>query len=104
MLCVVQRTPATVHPLLLGALLDLCEGPKALPHLAAWRGACDISAAHLLCHLWRAEECRMGALRTESGVMAGRIGFALIAGVCRKWVRDRVKVSLAGCTLCNYVV
>ena len=60
-----------MHNLILGCLLDLCENPKTTAHVNAWRGKDDISAAHLLCDVWRNEEKEMGVAREQNGAMTG---------------------------------
>ena len=60
-----------MHNLILGCLLDLCENPKTVAHVNAWRGNDDISAAHLFCNVWRNEEFDMGVAREHNGAMLG---------------------------------
>lgn len=62
-----------MHNLVLGCLLDLCENPKTVPHINSWRGKDDISAAHLFCDIWRAEETEMGVEREKSGAIANAL-------------------------------
>lgn len=60
-----------MHNIVLGCLLDLSENVKALPHMNAWRGKGDVSAAHLLCDMWRQEESDMGVKRDSTGAILG---------------------------------
>ena len=60
-----------MHNLVLGCLLDLSENAKTVPHINAWRGNGDISAAHLLCDIWRNEERDMKVNRDNSGAISG---------------------------------
>ena len=62
-----------MHNLVLGCLLDLSENAKAIPHINAWRGNGDISAAHLLCDIWRQEEHDMSVNRESNGAIKGKI-------------------------------
>jgi len=65
-----QNCPPNMHNLVLGCLLDLCENPKTMAHVHAWRGHGDVSAAHLFCDMWRREEEEMGVPREKSGAIA----------------------------------
>lgn len=65
-----ENCPQNMHNLVLGCLLDLSENPKTIGHVSAWRGAADITAAHLFCNIWRREEAEMGVEREESGAIA----------------------------------
>ena len=62
-----------MHNLVLGCLLDLSENAKTVPHINAWRGSGDISAAHLLCNIWRNEEHDMKVNRDNSGAISGTL-------------------------------
>ena len=66
-----ESCPKKMHNLVLGCLLDLTENPKAIPHITAWRGKNDQSAAHLLCDVWRDEEMVIGVKRESTGAIAG---------------------------------
>jgi len=65
-----ETCPKKMHNLVLGCLLDLTENPKAIPHILAWRGKNDQSAAHLLCDIWRDEERAIGVKRESTGAIA----------------------------------
>ncbi len=67
-----QLCPKNMHNLVLGVLLDLLENPKAIPHVTAWHGRQDISAAHLLCNIWRDEEQEIGVPREKTGAIQGK--------------------------------
>ncbi|CAI8001807.1 Cilia- and flagella-associated protein 69 [Geodia barretti] len=72
LLDLLQVCPLNNQSLVLGVLVDLCENPKAIPHLAAWRGReRDMCAWSLLASLWRQEETEMGVPRTDTGALAG---------------------------------
>ena len=62
-----------MHNLVLGCLLDLSENAKAIPHINAWRGNGDISAAHLFCEIWRQEEHDMNVNRESTGALSGTV-------------------------------
>ena len=57
--------------LVLGALLDLTEDPRAVPHVVTWRGVGQKTAVSLLIELWRMEEQVMGVKRDKNHIMAG---------------------------------
>ena len=59
--------------LVLGALLDLTEDERAVPHVVTWRGTGQKTAVSLLIQLWRAEEHAMGVKRDRNHIMAGKI-------------------------------
>ena len=63
-----------MHNLVLGCLLDLSENAKTNPHITAWRGKDDVSAAHLFCDIWRDEETDIGVAREHTGVIEGMYG------------------------------
>lgn len=65
-----QECPRTMHNLLLGCLLELCENPKTIPHIHTWRGETDISAPHLFIQMWRHEEQRIKVKRDGNGCIA----------------------------------
>ena len=58
--------------LVLGALLDLTEDARAVPHVVTWRGTGQKTAVSLLIELWRAEEQAMGVKRDRNHVMTGK--------------------------------
>uniref|UniRef100_A0A4W4HBK8 Cilia- and flagella-associated protein 69 ARM repeats domain-containing protein n=1 Tax=Electrophorus electricus TaxID=8005 RepID=A0A4W4HBK8_ELEEL len=53
--------------------LLLCDNPKTLAHVEAWRGRSDLTAPALLLQLWRKEEAEMGVRRDEHGRIAGTL-------------------------------
>lgn len=71
-----QNCPKNMHNLVLGCLLDLCENTKAIPHVGAWRGKDDTSAAHLFCDIWRREEQDIGVARHHTGAISGKVFIA----------------------------
>jgi len=60
-----------MHNELLGCLLDLMENPKTMSHVSVWRGKDNMTAAHLLCQLWRDEERRLDVQRDAAGAVTG---------------------------------
>lgn len=60
-----------MHNVILGCLLDLCENPKTVNHILAWRGKTGCTAAHLLCQIWRNEENEIGVKRDNQGAIFG---------------------------------
>ena len=65
-----QSYPRSTHNLILGCLLELCENPKTIAHIHSWRGTDDVTAPHLLTHLWREEEKKIGAVRDQNGAIS----------------------------------
>jgi len=65
-----ETCPKSTHNLVLGCLLDLTENPKTISHILAWRGDKDVTAGHLLCHIWRQEESDIGVVRDANGGIA----------------------------------
>ena len=68
-----KSSPMTLHGVVLGALLELCDNPKALTHVHGWRGPGGASAPHLLLQLWRQEEEMLGVQRDQHGQIAGML-------------------------------
>ena len=68
-----QSSAKNMHNLLLGCLLDLCENPKSVAHIMAWRGQKDCTAASLLLQIWREEEMAIGVTRDDTGRIAGQL-------------------------------
>lgn len=60
-----------MHGVFLGVLLELCDNPKALPHVRAWRGPGGLSSPQLLLQLWRQEEEELGVQRDQHGRITG---------------------------------
>ena len=46
---------------------------RQIPHINAWRGTGDKSAAHLLCEIWRQEEVDMKVNRESSSAISGKV-------------------------------
>ncbi|XP_063040762.1 cilia- and flagella-associated protein 69-like [Engraulis encrasicolus] len=63
----IHSSPLTMHGVFLGVLLELCDNPKALPHVRAWRGPGGLSSPRLLLQLWRQEEEELGVQRDQHG-------------------------------------
>lgn len=61
--------PKNMHNVILGCLLDLCENPKTVNHVLTWRGKDGCTASHLLCQIWRQEECEIGVKRDTQGAI-----------------------------------
>jgi len=70
-LSVLQSSPHSVNNQVLGFLVDLMENQKTMSHVSVWRGKDNITAPHLLCQLWRDEECRIGTQRDALGALTG---------------------------------
>jgi len=49
------------------------ENQKTMSHVSVWRGKDNITVPHLLCELWRDEECRLGVQRDATGAVAGTL-------------------------------
>ncbi|KAL0961948.1 hypothetical protein UPYG_G00333780 [Umbra pygmaea] len=60
-------SPRNIHSVVLGTLLDLCDNPKTMSHILAWKGQKGLSAPGLLLQLWRLEEAEMGVRRDDYG-------------------------------------
>ncbi|KAL5260958.1 hypothetical protein ACHWQZ_G006859 [Mnemiopsis leidyi] len=69
LLDLLERCPPSMQNLVLGALLDLTEEARAVPHVVTWRGSGQKTAVSLLIQLWRAEEQAMGVKRDRNHVM-----------------------------------
>ncbi|XP_039593272.1 cilia- and flagella-associated protein 69-like [Polypterus senegalus] len=67
LLDLLESGPKNMHIVLLATLLELCDNPKTIKHINAWKGKKDLTAAALLVSLWRDEEKEMGVLRDEHG-------------------------------------
>ncbi|KAH9499307.1 Cilia- and flagella-associated protein 69 [Bulinus truncatus] len=61
--------PKNMHNIIIGCLLDLCENPKTVNHILAWRGKSGTTASHLLCQLWRQEETQIEVKRDSQGAI-----------------------------------
>lgn len=59
--------------LVLGALLDLTEDPRAVAHVVTWRGKGQKTAVSLLIELWRAEENAIGVQRDPNHIISGKL-------------------------------
>ncbi|XP_028824040.1 cilia- and flagella-associated protein 69 [Denticeps clupeoides] len=63
-----HSSPRPMQNVVLATLLDLCDNPKTLVHVLAWRGRhSGISAPQLLLLLWRQEESELGVRRDQHG-------------------------------------
>uniref|UniRef100_A0A8C7NW34 Cilia- and flagella-associated protein 69 ARM repeats domain-containing protein n=1 Tax=Oncorhynchus mykiss TaxID=8022 RepID=A0A8C7NW34_ONCMY len=51
----------------LGTLLELCDNPKTMSHILAWRGQKSLTTPGLLLQLWRQEEAELGVSRDLYG-------------------------------------
>lgn len=75
LLDLLQVCPGNMQGLLLGVVVDLCENPKAIPHVSSWRGSPSPSAQTstwaLLAQLWRREETEMAVPRAFMATLAG---------------------------------
>ncbi|XP_072017652.1 cilia- and flagella-associated protein 69-like isoform X2 [Amphiura filiformis] len=66
LLDLLETSAKNMHNLLIGCLLDLCENPKSVAHMMAWRGKKDCTIANLLVQIWREEEKAIGVSRDET--------------------------------------
>eukprot|EP00795_Rhopilema_esculentum_P014666 gene14666-5755_t len=69
LLDLLEVCPENMRNLVLGAILDICENPRALPHVKLWRGKEDCTVGQLLIKIWRHEEVNLGISRDLSGVI-----------------------------------
>ncbi|CAL1536351.1 unnamed protein product [Lymnaea stagnalis] len=69
LLDLLEICPKNMHNVILGCLLDLCENPKTINHVLAWRGKTGSTASHLLCQIWCQEEAAMGVKRDNQGAI-----------------------------------
>lgn len=69
LLDLLEKCPPSMQNLVLGALLDLTEDSKAVPHVVTWRGKNQRTAVSLLIELWRQEELAMGVKRDTNYIM-----------------------------------
>uniref|UniRef100_A0A8B9HTG5 Cilia and flagella associated protein 69 n=1 Tax=Astyanax mexicanus TaxID=7994 RepID=A0A8B9HTG5_ASTMX len=58
-------SPRSMKGVLLGTLLELCDNPKTLAHVTAWRGEKELTAPALLLQMWRQEEAELGVKRDQ---------------------------------------
>ncbi|XP_076850225.1 cilia- and flagella-associated protein 69 [Brachyhypopomus gauderio] len=70
LLDLLHTIPRSMQSVVLATLLELCDNPKTLAHVGAWRGAAELSAPALLLRLWRLEEAEIGVRRDEHGRIA----------------------------------
>ncbi|MCJ8735662.1 hypothetical protein PDJAM_G00249940 [Pangasius djambal] len=66
----IQTSPRSMQSVLLATLLELCDNPKTLAHVEAWRGEKELTAPALLLQLWRKEEAEIGVKRDQHGRIA----------------------------------
>ncbi|KAG7324496.1 hypothetical protein KOW79_012512 [Hemibagrus wyckioides] len=66
----IQSSPRSMHNVALATLLELCDNPKTLAHVEAWRGDKELTAPALLLQLWRKEEAEIGVKRDQHGRIA----------------------------------
>ncbi|KAM9496452.1 cilia- and flagella-associated protein 69 [Clarias gariepinus] len=70
LLDIIQSSPRSMQGMVLATLLELCDNPKTLVHIEAWRGEKEITAPALLLQLWRKEEEEIGVKRDQHGRIA----------------------------------
>ncbi|KAF7702391.1 hypothetical protein HF521_001674 [Silurus meridionalis] len=63
----IQLSPRSMLNVAVATLLELCENPKTLLHVEAWRGDKELTAPALLLWLWRKEEMELGVKRNQYG-------------------------------------
>uniref|UniRef100_A0AAZ3RLE8 Cilia- and flagella-associated protein 69 ARM repeats domain-containing protein n=1 Tax=Oncorhynchus tshawytscha TaxID=74940 RepID=A0AAZ3RLE8_ONCTS len=74
----------------LGTLLELCDNPKTMSHILAWRGQKSLTTPGLLLQLWRQEEAELGVSRD----LYGRISDPKKPILCYYQEEDDSQVSL----------
>ncbi|KAJ7991479.1 hypothetical protein DPEC_G00284300 [Dallia pectoralis] len=67
LLDLLNSSPRNMHYVVLGTLLELCDNPKTMSHVLAWKGPNGLSTPELLLQLWRQEEAEMGVRRDLYG-------------------------------------
>ena len=68
-----QSSPGNMRSVILGTLQDLCDNPKTLTHVLAWRGPGGLCSGGLLLELWRQEEEELEVSRDLHGRIAGGV-------------------------------
>ncbi|XP_027021008.2 cilia- and flagella-associated protein 69 [Tachysurus fulvidraco] len=66
----IQSSPKSMNSVWLATLLELCDNPKTLPHIEAWKGKKGLTAQAMLLQLWRKEEAEIGVKRDQHGRIA----------------------------------
>lgn len=66
-----QSSPRNMQNVVLGTLLELCDNPKTMSHILAWRGQKSLTTPGLLLQLWRQEEAELGVSRDLYGRISG---------------------------------
>ncbi|XP_075443589.1 cilia- and flagella-associated protein 69 isoform X3 [Ascaphus truei] len=68
----------SMNNLVLGILVEFCDNPKSISHIATWRGNKNETAAKLLIQLWKEEEEELCVRRDDYGRI---IGFENLPGL-----------------------
>ena len=69
LLDLLEKCPPSMQNLVLGAVLDLSEDPKSVPHIVTWRGHGQKSIVSLLIELWVKEEESLGVKRGKRNLI-----------------------------------
>ncbi|XP_023831175.1 cilia- and flagella-associated protein 69 isoform X3 [Salvelinus sp. IW2-2015] len=67
LLDLLHSSPRNMQNVVLGTLLELCDNPKTMSHILAWRGQKSLTTPGLLLQLWRQEEAELGVSRDLYG-------------------------------------
>ncbi|XP_046875685.1 cilia- and flagella-associated protein 69-like [Hypomesus transpacificus] len=70
LLDLLHSSPGNMRSVILGTLQDLCDNPKTLTHVLAWRGPGGLCSGGLLLELWRQEEEELEVSRDLHGRIA----------------------------------
>ncbi|MEE6466773.1 hypothetical protein FKM82_007045 [Ascaphus truei] len=66
-LSTIQLNLKSMNNLVLGILVEFCDNPKSISHIATWRGNKNETAAKLLIQLWKEEEEELCVRRDDYG-------------------------------------
>ncbi|KPP76908.1 hypothetical protein Z043_103707, partial [Scleropages formosus] len=67
LLDLLESSPTGIHSVVLGTVLELCDNPRTVSLIGAWRGWAGHTAARLLVQLWKEEERELGVKRDHHG-------------------------------------
>ncbi|XP_020355716.1 cilia- and flagella-associated protein 69 isoform X3 [Oncorhynchus kisutch] len=90
LLDLLHSSPRNMQNVVLGTLLELCDNPKTMSHILAWRGQKSLTTPGLLLQLWRQEEAELGVSRD----LYGRISDPKKPILCYYQEEDDSQVSL----------
>ncbi|KAK6324004.1 hypothetical protein J4Q44_G00063430 [Coregonus suidteri] len=90
LLDLLHSSPRNMQNVVLGTLLELCDNPKTMSHILAWRGQKGLTTSGLLLQLWRQEEAELGVSRD----LYGRISDPKKPILCYYQEEEDAQVSL----------